>query len=127
VLKQLHGKYLMGVVTSSHREPFELIHRSTGFMEYFAFALTGEDYTKYKPDPEPYLLAIEKTGFSVDECIAIEDSWRGLTAAISAGLRCIVVPRGFTLTGRFDGAYTVLKDVRELPDVIQAMEAAVRT
>jgi HAD superfamily hydrolase (TIGR01509 family) len=122
VLEQLHETYLMGVVTSSHREPFEAIHRSTGFMKYFAFTLTSEDYTKYKPDPEPYRLAIERTSFRAEECIAIEDSWRGLTSATAARLRCIVVPRGFTRTGTFTGAYAVLNDVREIPAVIRGMK-----
>lgn len=91
VLNTLYGKYLMGVVTSSRREHFELIHRSTGLMKYFAFALTGEDYSKFKPDPEPYLIAVQKTGFEKEECIAIEDSERGLASATAAGLKCIIV------------------------------------
>lgn len=123
VVKELHARYLMGIVTSSHREPFEAVHRSTGLLRYFAFSLTSEDYNNYKPDPEPYLLAIARTGFRPDQCIAIEDSWRGLTSATAAGLRCIVVPRGFTRAGSFPGAHKILSDVRDIPAAIEEAAA----
>jgi HAD superfamily hydrolase (TIGR01509 family) len=115
VLRTLYGKYFMGVVTSSHRKHFEAIHRSTGLMKYFSFALTSEDYTKFKPDPEPYLSAIGKSGFTANECVAIEDSERGLVSAIGAGLKCFVIPTAMTGSQKFSGAYKILKSVREVP------------
>ena len=118
VLSGLHGKYLMGVVTSSKREHFEAIHSKTGLMKYFAFVLASGDYDKHKPDPEPYLTAIQKTGFKTEECIAIEDSERGLISATGAGLKCIVIPRGLTRSQKFEGAYKVLKSIRELPGAL---------
>jgi HAD superfamily hydrolase (TIGR01509 family) len=115
VLNTLYGKYLMGVVTSSRREHFEIIHRSTGLMKYFAFALTGEDYSKFKPDPEPYLVAVQKTGFEKEDCIAVEDSERGLASATAAGLKCIVVPNRLTRSCKFLKAHKVLDSVRAIP------------
>jgi HAD superfamily hydrolase (TIGR01509 family) len=118
VLRLLRGKYLMGVVTSSHREHFEAAHRRTGLSKYFDFTLTAEDYSKYKPDPEPYLAAVTKTGFSKDECIAIEDSVPGLTSATAAGLRCVIIPNDLTRSGNFDRAYQILKNVRGIPALL---------
>ena len=118
VLLRLSGKYLMGIVTSSHREHFEAIHRSSGLLRYFAFVLTREDYDKAKPDPEPYLRAVERAGFPKDACLVIEDTERGLAAATAAGLRCVIVPSPLTLQCRFDGAYRVLPDVRSLLTVL---------
>ena len=37
-----------------------------------------------KPDPEPYLRALAITGRSPAECVAVEDSERGLAAAKAA-------------------------------------------
>jgi beta-phosphoglucomutase-like phosphatase (HAD superfamily) len=37
VLDALHEKYIMGVVTSSQRDHFNLIHQSTGLLKYFDF------------------------------------------------------------------------------------------
>ncbi len=61
-LRQLHGKVSMGVVTSSRREHFEIIHTTTGLLHYFDFVLTREDYRRSKPDPDPFLAAIKRNG-----------------------------------------------------------------
>ncbi len=113
-LAALHGKYVMGVVTSSRRDHFEIIHRSTGLLKYFDFVVAEGDYMRSKPDPEPYRVAVGRSGFPAEECIAIEDSLRGLSAARAAGLRCLVVPSGFTRGGDFAGASKVLVDVRDV-------------
>jgi HAD superfamily hydrolase (TIGR01509 family) len=114
VLAALHGYYLMGVVTSSRKEHFELIHQSSGLMKYFNFVLTGDDYIKYKPNPEPYLLAVKKSGFQKKECIAIEDSERGLKSAKSAGIDCLVIPTELTKTGNFSEADKILGNIKEV-------------
>ena len=123
VLKRLHGTYRMGIVTSAHREHFDAIHATTGLTKYFDFVLASEDYTQYKPDPEPYLLAIQRMGFGANECIAVEDSQRGLRSAVGAGLRCVVIPRGLTRSGSFPGAYKVMNDINELPPVVEELSA----
>jgi HAD superfamily hydrolase (TIGR01509 family) len=117
-LKRLHGKVLMAIVTSSRRDHFELIHSRSGILPLFHFCLTIEDYEKAKPDPEPYLKAVEKSGCRPGECLVVEDSERGLAAANAAGLRCIVIPRDMTKGGIFAGAYRVRKDLSEAVDDI---------
>jgi HAD superfamily hydrolase (TIGR01509 family) len=114
VLEELNTRYVMGIVTSSRSDHFEIIHRRTGFLIYFKFAITLGDYSHSKPHPEPYLLAVECSGFKADECLVIEDSERGLTAAKEAGIRCIVIPNEFTRGSNFSGAYKVLGDLQEL-------------
>ena len=114
-LRQLQGKILMGVVTNSRREHFEIIHASTGLLHYFDFVLTCEDYKKSKPDPEPFLTAIKRTGLKRENCIVVEDSKRGLDAAKAAGIRCIVVTHNLTQGSNFSGAYRVIDSIREVP------------
>ena len=118
VLQTLHGRFAMGVVTSSQRSHFEIIHAATGLMRYFDFVLTREQYANSKPDPEPYLAAVAKTGFTAAQCIAVEDTPRGLTAATGAGVKCVVIPNALTAGGDFAAAYKVLRDIRELPVVL---------
>ena len=118
VLQALHGRYAMGVVTSSRRDHFEIIHAASGLLHYFDFALTREQYANSKPDPEPYLTAVAKTGFTAAQCIAVEDTPRGLTAATGAGVKCVVIPNALTAGGDFAAAYKVLRDIRELPAVL---------
>src|SRR6187401_610060 len=74
VLEALHGRYVMGVVTSSRKDHFDIIHAQTGLLKYFDFVLTAADFARVKPDPEPYLRAVERSGFKAAECLAIEDS-----------------------------------------------------
>lgn len=119
VLKSLYGRYRMGIVTSSRKIHFDLIHRSSGLLKYFDFVLTGEDYVKYKPEPDPYLLAVEKSSCRKDECLAIEDSERGLRSAKSAGIQCIVIPNELTKGGDFSRADKVLGNVRGLIDIMR--------
>lgn len=118
VLDQFRGKYIMGIVTSSGHEHFEIIHRQSGLLPYFQFVLTMKDCAHFKPHPEPYLKALEIGGCLPEECLVIEDSPRGLAAAMAAGIRCVVIPSPFTRGGCFDGAYKMLTSVRDLPGLL---------
>lgn len=121
VLKTLHGKVRMGVVTSSRGDHFEMIHASTSLLPYFDFVLVREDYQASKPDPEPYLMAMERNRLAADECLVVEDSARGLQAAVAAGVRCVVIPQGLTQASDFSQAYTVLSDINELVPLALAL------
>jgi HAD superfamily hydrolase (TIGR01509 family) len=114
VLRSLHGKYMMGIVTSSQKDHFNLIHRSTGLLQYIDFAITEGDVQRTKPDPEPYLRAIERSGYRSDECLAVEDSERGLISAKGAGLKCYVIPTDLTRSSQFAKADRVLGNIKEI-------------
>jgi len=118
VLAALHGRFRMGIVTSSQREHFDIIHAASGLLRYFDFVLASGDYSEAKPHPAPYLKAIERTGVPGNACLVIEDTERGLTSASAAGLKCVVVPSRLTVGRPFTGAYRVLGDIRELLDVL---------
>jgi HAD superfamily hydrolase (TIGR01509 family) len=118
VLDALHGRFRMGVVTSSRRDHFDVIHRQTGLLKYFDFVLTADDLRRVKPDPEPYLRAVERSGVDRDACVAIEDSERGLESARRAGVRCIVVPTALTRGTAFAAADRVLDGIGEVLDVL---------
>ena len=68
----------MAIVTSSRRVHFDAMHTRTGLIPYFDFVLAREDYALSKPDPEPYLAAMKKSGCGPEECLVVEDSPRGL-------------------------------------------------
>jgi len=117
-LQALRPHYAMGIVTSSRRAHFETIHRRTGFLEFFDFALTAEDYARCKPAPDPYLQAIVRSEFSAAECLAIEDAPRGLTAARAAGLDCWVIPTALSRPADFSGGTRILRDVTEVASLL---------
>jgi len=119
VLAALRGRYVMGIVTSSRRDHFDLIHEKTGVLGCFDFVLTAGDYARSKPNPDPYLRAIERSGIAPKDCVAIEDSERGLEAAVAAGIRCIVVPTPLTRSCRFEGAHRIVNGVEDIPAVLE--------
>jgi HAD superfamily hydrolase (TIGR01509 family) len=57
----------------------------------FDVVVAGDDVSKGKPDPEPYLKAAELLGVAPEACVAIEDSPTGLRSAIAAGTKAIGV------------------------------------
>ena len=121
VVSALHGRYRMGVVTSSRRDHFEIIHRETRLLDYFDFVVTADDCARTKPCPDPYVRALELSGLGRDVCLAVEDSERGLEAATGAGIRCAIVPSRLTRTQAFDGALARLDQVGDLPLLLQSL------
>jgi HAD superfamily hydrolase (TIGR01509 family) len=117
-LTLLRRRFRMAVVTTSKAEHFQLMHRRSGLLEFFEFAITREDYQRSKPDPEPYIAALKRLQLSAEQCVAIEDSERGLVAAKAAGLRCIVIPSGMTRGAKFDGAAALLASVAAVPKAL---------
>jgi HAD superfamily hydrolase (TIGR01509 family) len=114
VLEALSGQLCMGVVTSSRRVHFDLIHTRTGFNRFFDVVVSGDDVRRSKPDPESYRRALELTRRDPVECVAIEDSERGLTAAKAAGLECWVIPTPLTRDGDFRSADRVISSLAEV-------------
>lgn len=57
----------------------------------FDATVSSEDYSNFKPDPEPYLLAVKRLGLEPDETIAIENAPFGIQSAKSAGLLTIAL------------------------------------
>jgi putative hydrolase of the HAD superfamily len=76
-----------------------------GIMTRFDVIASGQDVQRPKPAPDVYQLALERLELAPDEAIAVEDSRVGLTAAASAGLRCIAVPGPLTSSQDFSEAF----------------------
>ncbi|GGB95903.1 HAD family hydrolase [Cellulomonas carbonis] len=53
--------------------------------------VTGDEVSRGKPDPEPYLRAAEVLGVDVTRCVAIEDSRPGIASALASGARTLGV------------------------------------
>lgn len=113
-LRALQPFFRMAIVTSSYAEPFAMSHRKTGLLPLFELVLTNEDYQHCKPDPEPYLRAVERLRLPGEECLVIEDSERGLRAAKAAGLTCWVIPHGLSRHGNFAQADRVFGNISEV-------------
>jgi HAD superfamily hydrolase (TIGR01509 family) len=60
--------------------------------DFFRHTVSGDDVTRPKPDPQPYLRAAELLGVDPADCVVIEDSPVGTAAGAGAGCRVLAVP-----------------------------------
>jgi HAD superfamily hydrolase (TIGR01509 family) len=86
------------IATSSSRGYLGRVLGPHGLLARFRFALTRDDVSRGKPDPEIYQKAAARLEVAPAEMVVLEDSLNGLTAAKAAGARCVVVPHA--LIGR---------------------------
>ena len=86
-LKNLGIKLAVG--SSAHRERFNLFLDRLNLGEFFPVRISGDDIKNPKPAPDVFLLAAERIHVSHSQCIVIEDSVPGITAAKAASMKCI--------------------------------------
>jgi len=87
---------ILGICTTANERAANSI--AMGMLEEinFEFVLAGDVVSRKKPDPEIYLLALEKTGLKPEECIVVEDSRNGVLAAKEAGMHIIATTNIYT-------------------------------
>jgi HAD superfamily hydrolase (TIGR01509 family) len=78
------AKIPMALVTASSRAIMEGALASIG-KHYFIATISDNDVERSKPDPEGYQLAAARIGVPIKDCLIIEDSITGTTAAIASG------------------------------------------
>jgi HAD superfamily hydrolase (TIGR01549 family) len=78
------------VVSGSAREEVEAILDKNIGIKYFDFIITGDDIEKGKPNPAPFLIALNKMNLPASQVIVVENSPLGVEAANKAGLECII-------------------------------------
>ena len=121
VLAELAEHYDMAIVTTCKRRDFEVIHPNDNILQFMQFVLAREDYVQSKPNPEPYLLALNKFSAAAEQALVIEDSERGLQAARAASIDCAIVDNHFTRGHDFSQAQYRLNTLAELPPLLASM------
>ncbi|RSN10355.1 haloacid dehalogenase [Nonomuraea sp. WAC 01424] len=80
---------------------------------------SAEDVARGKPAPDLFLHAAATMGAPPQSCVVIEDSPFGVTAAMSAGMRCLAFAGGLTPPSRLTGlGATLFHDPATIPDLI---------
>ena len=118
VVEELAKRFRMGIVTTSRRVDFELIHEDPRFTRHMEFILCVEDYPRAKPYPDPYLAGLQAFHARPEQAVVVEDSERGLRAAVNAGIDCIVVHNSFTAHHDFSSASGQIPDLQRLLDIL---------
>jgi len=108
----------MAIVTTAKRADFEVIHEKREIRKFMDFVLVREDYTLAKPNPEPYLTGLQRLGATKEETLVVEDSSRGLNAAVAAGIDCVIVHNDFTQGQDFSQASHRIETLIDLKDIV---------
>lgn len=110
--------FKVAVVTSSPRHSTLSWLRRVGLERYLDEVVCGDDVIHGKPDPEPYRLALQRTGCSPERSLAVEDSAQGAAAACGAGLPLWFLgpaaPADLAATPTFRGCLSRFGDLTEL-------------
>ena len=95
-----HGHIPFAVVSGSRRESVVASLEALGILERFDTLVCAGDYTRSKPDPEPFLMAAERLGVAPENCLVFEDTDMGIQAATAAGMDSVKVPHPRERAGR---------------------------
>ena len=91
----------------------EQIFRLLPLAPYFDIVLTAEDTPRHKPEPDPYLLGLDRLGVGPEATVVFEDSDVGASAAVAAGIPVIAYRHEFNkghsfknVAARIDSVYS---------------------
>lgn len=102
-----------GVATSGGRAYASRILELIGLGGRYEFAVTADDVTHGKPDPEPYLQAAERLGVEPTEMLVVEDSTVGAQSAVAAGAYTVAAPNHHTDGHTFEGVAFVARTMAD--------------
>lgn len=113
-LLQLSNEFRLAIVTGASRSHFERVHLFSNLIDFFELIITYDDYDEPKPSPQCYLRTLQRLSLEPLDCLAVEDSPRGAKAAISAGMRCAVIPTSLTNLALCPKECDILNNISEL-------------
>jgi HAD superfamily hydrolase (TIGR01509 family) len=106
--------FAVAVATNSNQSDTELALGRTGLAPHFDAVVTREQYEHPKPAPDAFLTAARAVGVPPARCLVVEDSERGVRAAVAAGIRAVAVPNEWTRGSDFAMATRRLEGLSEL-------------
>lgn len=91
--------------------------KQAGLYEFFQVVMGGDQLKRSKPEPDIYLMTCERLGIRPDNAFAIEDSYNGIRAAFSAGMKPVMVPDLLMPTEEMrEKSVAVLEDLLQVKD-----------
>jgi HAD superfamily hydrolase (TIGR01509 family) len=127
-------EYKLAVVSSSALRRVKASVVKVGQDKYFGdwiySAASSLPKPTSKPDPAIYLFAMEKLGVTKEECIAVEDSRSGATAAFRAGIKTIGYVGSYekdeeekmTKVLKDSGVAVIMKDWSEFEGLLESIQ-----
>ena len=96
VLNEVRTRGLMRVIVTGSGQPSLLDNLNRHFPGMFVpeLMVTAFEVKRGKPDPEPYLMGLQKARIDADEAIVVENAPLGVEAAHAAGIFTVAVNTG---------------------------------
>lgn len=87
----------LAICSSSPKSWIEIVVKRFSWDKVMSCTVSAEDLEgkRGKPEPDIYLLTLNKLGLEAADCLAIEDSKRGIISAMSADIKCLGLINGF--------------------------------
>ncbi len=79
----------IALVTNAPRDNVPVTLAALGLEDHFDEQILADDVGIGKPDPAPYLAALERFDLNPEEAVAFEDSPSGIESAIGAGISTV--------------------------------------
>lgn len=106
--------------TSTAREGTTTLLKANHMLNDFDGIVCGDEIEHGKPSPEIYLTCFNKFNFDKSEVLIFEDGNAGAHAAISAGMRLVLVPDLAYLDDEVRSkAFKIIDDLSQIIDVIK--------
>lgn len=89
ILTLLADRYAIAIASSMDKATIVAKMERFGYLKFVSACVSGEDVPRNKPAPDVYLAAAAALGVKPPQCVAIEDSPTGVSAAKAAGMYCL--------------------------------------
>ena len=108
-------RFKTALVTNAPRANVDQVLKALSLSSRLPVRIIGAELARAKPDPLPYVTALEKLGADPERSVAFEDSLSGLRSALGAGLAVVGIASGLppeTLLGA--GASLAVADFNDV-------------
>jgi HAD superfamily hydrolase (TIGR01509 family) len=122
IRKLLEELYVKGIpialASSSDIKTIDILLSRTGLRGYFQHKVSSEMVGRSKPEPDIYLYTAGLLSVRPEECLVIEDSLNGISAAKKAGMYCVAY-KGITSEPPDKSlADTTITNFSDLPEIL---------
>lgn len=90
-VRELSKEFKIGLASNASQFTIGLVLKTLNIRNCFDAIISSDDVSRLKPYGDIYEKAAEALDMDVKDCIAVEDTNIGISAAKSAGMRCIAV------------------------------------
>ena len=110
------SQFQLALATSAPREWVHVVLERFFLAPRFQSIVTADDVGKNtKPSPQPYILAVQGLGREASQCVAFEDSPKGIESSQVAGLRCVALQREHNQRHDLSSADRIIGGFEEIP------------